>query len=176
MAMFTLRRLLLVAGMGIAIPLVLVGMGVAQCHAGGGFLSGTALMDCLRFVVAAAAIITCAGVVLVLLSRFFPAQRSGLPDESFSPESPPDDEVEEPGPPASEAAPRRPYGIRLAHFLGVDASALEDARHPAPSPMPFWTSMQTFVRHGPKPLSLIRLLLSRIHRAVHGEETKQGGC
>ncbi len=159
-----LRNILIITGIGVGFPAALVGIGVAQCYASGGSLSVTVLLDCLCFIGAVATVFMCAGTMLLLLNRFFPPQPVRLPDDTPSPEAPR---------PVRKNAPPKPYRIRLARFLGVAPSEVGSTPQ-AKSSMRFWTSLTTFVRHGPKPRALIRFFLERIRRVVHGEESAQG--
>jgi hypothetical protein len=158
------RNLLFIAGIAVAFPCVLAGIGVAQCYASGDSLSVTVLLECLYFLAAVATVVICAGTMLLLLNRLFPPKSVDLSDDTLSPEA-----LRH----VREIVPPKPYRIRLARFLGVAPSELENTRSKTGSRMKFWTSLTTFVRHGPKPTALIRFFLKRIRRAIHAEESAQ---
>ena len=150
--------------MAVGFPLAFVAIGVAQGYATGDSLPVTSLLECLYFIAAVVTVIMCAGTLLVLLNRLFPPKPVELPDDDLSSES---------SRPVRKIVPPKPYRVRLARFLGVAPSELENRRSPTESNMKFWTSLTAIIRHGPKPPALIRFFLERIRRAVRGEESAQ---
>lgn len=64
---------------------------------------------------------------------------------------------------------KRPFGQRLENFAEhVDQSHADEAV--GPSRMSLWFADLEWVRHPPKSMDLIRQILERIHRWVHGAE------
>ncbi len=61
-----------------------------------------------------------------------------------------------------------PFETRLARFLHCDQDALARAKPERPSQMKFWCMVRLDRRYAPKPAWLIRRILLRIHRLVHG--------
>jgi hypothetical protein len=168
--MSLLRNVLIVAGIALGFPVALVGIGVAHCYASGGSLSVTVLLDCLCFIAGAATVFMGGATVLLLFDRFFPQRPIRVPDDAPLSQAPLPGPKTVPPKPVPEMTPPKPYRIRLARFLGVAPSDLGNTSQ-TKSGMRFWTSLTTFVRHGPKPRVLIRFFLERIRHAVHGEKS-----
>lgn len=70
----------------------------------------------------------------------------------------------------SRPAPRppKPFEIRLAHYLHCEETELRETRVPPRSTMKFWIAFPLGSRYDGKPIWLIRSLLRRLHRLVHG--------
>ena len=64
--------------------------------------------------------------------------------------------------------PPRPFEKRLAQFLHCDLKELDTPRDERRSKMIFWSVVPLGPGRGPKPAWLIRQILQRIHRLVHG--------
>ena len=61
-----------------------------------------------------------------------------------------------------------PFVKRLAKYIGCEESELRQDRQKPRSKMSFWSIIDFFSWHGPKPVSLIRRILERIREASHG--------
>jgi hypothetical protein len=61
-----------------------------------------------------------------------------------------------------------PFIKRLANYVGCDEQELREPRCQPKSRMTFWSIVDFDSWHGPKPISIIRRILERIRRHVHG--------
>ncbi len=87
----------------------------------------------------------------------------------ISKEGPFTTEAEEEGfAPDQERSSPLPFKQRLARYLHCDVRELDKPRDNWVSKMEFWSAFPLVSRHDPKSVWVIRRLLVRIHKLVHG--------